>query len=815
MTTKKTNLKYIMDLLKNDKKIKITLQENIDVDKLNFIIENPELFNEKFDKKDWDEGYDPFVIAKKYLEKSVNGKVKVSYYQKRNVGRFFAKNSLSMQSLSKEIRHTIQKGYVDVDVVNAHPVFLNHLCDYHKIPNERLKYYIENRDEILNEIEDGKRIFLSLLNGGNKAYKECKNKTPFLREFKEEVELIHKKLTRQYKEEYKELKKRKKEEGKTHNTRGSFVNILLCSLENMILMNIYSFYGKPKDAVLCFDGLMINENMDPKLEECEKLVYSNLGIKIKLKIKPFDLGFDLSNYDIKKYKPVIQLKEYFSYNKIINKEVQMELVDEWMNNNVFLIDKGGKNNILTRNGNIDTLTKQYTFHYEVVKTEKFLNTMRATCYILNDEYDEELHEQVKKGVIKKNDLTDEEKFKIKKYVFNTLNEYFDHAIKTRKIKTYSGVEFEPFLGEDNKPELYDKFNMFTGFFFENYKIENENKIEFEGSPFYNHIRDQMCRGNEGEFNHLLDFIADIIQRPANVRGNGHLFISEQGTGKGLLAFFIQKLIGSQYCITYDNIKNYFKSFNMEQANKLFKVIEEVSDKGEAFSKADVLKADLTKMRDRIEPKGIDAYTINHYGRYFFFTNNDQALYIENSDRRYTIHKIKSDYANNKKYFDPMWKDVRDNEYCKVAFDFFATREYNELDVMEAYVNEIKTKQKVMNLSIVGKCIFEMIEDDFKGVDRYKNGYISITSFKDLFKGWCKDNGLNFKSTTLKTQLTKLGIEQERIYIKEGEKNKLVRAYNFNSEHLQDIFKKHLKDDNLTFDIIPRKEGMDKTYLFIE
>ncbi len=75
------------------------------------------------------EKWQPLTILNIYLNNSKQYKeyqhiIKVGYKQThKDIGRYFAKGSLSLQSLSKEVGHTISKDYYyDVDIVNAHPV---------------------------------------------------------------------------------------------------------------------------------------------------------------------------------------------------------------------------------------------------------------------------------------------------------------------------------------------------------------------------------------------------------------------------------------------------------------------------------------------------------------------------------------------------------------------------------------------------------------------------------------------------------------------------------------------------------------------
>lgn len=59
----------------------------------------------------------------------------------------FARGSLSLQCMFREVRNTIARDYYhDVDMANAHPVILRQFCDKLGIPCPVLASYIERRD---------------------------------------------------------------------------------------------------------------------------------------------------------------------------------------------------------------------------------------------------------------------------------------------------------------------------------------------------------------------------------------------------------------------------------------------------------------------------------------------------------------------------------------------------------------------------------------------------------------------------------------------------------------------------------------------
>lgn len=153
--------------------------------------------------------------------------------------------------------------------------------------------------------------------------------------------------------------------------------------------------------------------------------------------------------------------------------------------------------------------------------------------------------------------------------------FLSEYIYTRKIPYR--VEFYPFLARlqqntviNNEEIENDCFNMFTGFPLERVKLTEIKK--FENSHLYKHIRDELCNANIDEFNHLMDHIADMIQDPANIKTNAHLFYTKQGMGKGLLGEFMSKLLGSDHVISFENTEAYFGKFNADQCNKILKNI---------------------------------------------------------------------------------------------------------------------------------------------------------------------------------------------------------------------------------------------------
>ncbi len=323
---------------------KIEKTEMFNMNYLYHIIENKQYFKTFMKESSFKDNKDPFEMAEKYLSKSINGKIDVTYSQRKSHGRFYANKSLSLQSLCKKIRHTIAKEhYVDLDIANCHPVLLQYLCKKNNFVCTQLTEYIKNRDKYTTTGPDRdqfKEAFLCATNGGGKTNLDelindpkfglnCKPTIVFLKKYRKEMITIHEGFynMRDIKR-YDENVKKRREKGKDYNHKASYMNNLLCDLENDILMEILNFFKNPKDAILIFDGLMLKIKRDKyDLSGCEKHISSKFkGLKISLIEKPMNEYFDMSNRVILDYSESEKQKE-------VKSTLVKRLLNDILNNN--------------------------------------------------------------------------------------------------------------------------------------------------------------------------------------------------------------------------------------------------------------------------------------------------------------------------------------------------------------------------------------------------------------------------------------------------------------------------------------------------
>jgi len=277
-----------------------------------YIINNWKQIEKQIDK-DWDIDYKPKTIMTKYLnaykkDNLISIKYKKSDNYDNKIGRFFCNGGVGIQSLPRMIRHTICKNlYIDLDFKNCHPTILKTLCEYYGIECKNLTKYVNNREEILNQIcrsiqvnkKEAKDIYLHALNG-NKTIYDIENWRSIILEF----ERIHTEISNkpEFTELFNEVKSIHKE-----NTEAKMVNRILCYIENeclKVLFNIldinkcFDYHKGDKIYKVCpliFDGLQAldtKENRELLTEEflktISKTIHKRTGFYLDLVIKEFD-----------------------------------------------------------------------------------------------------------------------------------------------------------------------------------------------------------------------------------------------------------------------------------------------------------------------------------------------------------------------------------------------------------------------------------------------------------------------------------------------------------------------------------------------
>ena len=201
-----------------------------------------------------------FRLFKAHLMEMVQGKGGITRTYRFEASKSYGRRySAGLQGMKKVYRGALCKGIsTDIDLVNCHPTILEYICITHNIDCPFLTAYNANREKYLEKMilkekvsrEEAKEAFLIAT---NTEYQQRKYQLPFYTSYDNEMKDIQQELMKI--DEFKQMK----EDAKSVNTGGSFINLVMCKYENEILEEIMNCVKSRNLEIqtLMFDGLTI------------------------------------------------------------------------------------------------------------------------------------------------------------------------------------------------------------------------------------------------------------------------------------------------------------------------------------------------------------------------------------------------------------------------------------------------------------------------------------------------------------------------------------------------------------------------------
>lgn len=482
------------------------------------------------------------------------------------------------------------------------------------------------------------------------------------------------------------------------------------------------------------------------------------------------------------------------YKKSQNQSFTNKYVENIVNNVICNISNGGDNSIFCRNNKYCERSKVFLEDYTQVKYKTLAShsgNLRTYVRIINEKYLDELQAYTLALNIeskKKKKLPEEPvPYNTKILADNTDSSITGQMFLKNTFKSYSKPIFQPYLLEDNSrlKNYKNCLNLFTGFPF---KIKSRVSTDlYKNSLLRENVRKYLCNGDtEPEnFDYIEKHTAHMIQKPFERVDMAILIIGSQGTGKDLWCNHLSKLIGLEYYLEYAGIKPLFKNFNALQGRKLLTKLNEISDRGDDFENHNLLKEKITAARILIEKKGYDSYYLDNFTRYYGFSQHDNVVIVENTDRRFFMIKTNNEKANNTEYFSKIIKESENIELVQSSFNYYATLDISNFNPRNFPKTKFRDDQKIQSLANHLKFFYYLFENSS---DEYKK-FVSDT-FCDYIS-WATSS--NIKVSCNKLNFTKdmqrLGIKTKKIQINNVRKDGVIITH----ESLQQNFRDYMKN----------------------
>lgn len=279
------------------------------------------------------------------------------------------------------------------------------------------------------------------------------------------------------------------------------------------------------------------------------------------------------------------------------------------------------------------------------------------------------------------------------------------------INNYNGVSFYPFGPKtlQNTPDSI--FNIFTGFLHQ-YKDDfvPDDKIV---DTFRNMYKEILCNNVEKSFEFEMKKLAHMIQRPEIKTEAVSIFKAGQGVGKSFLLMFLMKYVfGKHLSITIYDQKQLTNKFNSHLMGKLFCILEEGVDLGNA-NDISMFKGMIRAPIINIEYKGINVFdAMDCCMNFFIATNNDYNRLLGESDERTANFNICNEkYKRNTTYFGEMSAILNNYQAGEHIFHYLANMDISDFDVRNVPENEEKLRKKINASPSFIRFLYKLYKND--------------------------------------------------------------------------------------------------------
>jgi len=317
-------------------------------------------------------------------------------------------------------------------------------------------------------------------------------------------------------------------------------------------------------------------------------------------------------------------------------------------------------------------------------------------------------------------------------------DFFSVWSKDNTKRTYKRIGFYPDASEC-PVDVYNCFMKAEASF-----LPSGETVDLE--PILHHIR--VMAGNEtigSDF--ILDYFAQIVQYPAVLMGIAILLYGDQGVGKDIIVnWFGESVLGLHQYYMIGKASKCFGTFNSDLEGKLLIHCDEV-DRKTTHENADDLKRMITCGRIRIEGKGRDAKSnVKSFCRFFFTTNNMNALKVEDSNRRYAVFRSSEEHICDASYFNRLTEYMKRPEVIRAFYDFLMARDISKFHHTNIPKNELYREMKRSSMDSILQWVLDT-EEGFMDEEDGTPIQNKTTDWLQMYNSWAVANNVDRASIT--------------------------------------------------------------------
>jgi hypothetical protein len=249
-------------------------------------------------------------------------------------------------------------------------------------------------------------------------------------------------------------------------------------------------------------------------------------------------------------------------------------------------------------------------------------------------------------------------------------------------------------------DVADAYNLWRGFACE--------AIPGAGhQPFLDHLRDNVCSGNEEHYQYLLRWMARAVQKPGE---QGHVAVvlrGGRGAGKGTVAQIFGSLFGRHF-LHISSAKHLVGQFNAHLRDCVFLFADEAFYAGDKQHES-VLKTLVTEDTIIVEGKGVDAEPSPNFVHLLMASNDQWVVPAGEDERRFFVLNVSEERKQDKAYFKALHRQMEEGGR-EALLHYLMTLDLSDFEVRNVPSTEALREQKEHNLSAEQEWLLPIIEE---------------------------------------------------------------------------------------------------------
>lgn len=263
----------------------------------------------------------------------------------------------------------------------------------------------------------------------------------------------------------------------------------------------------------------------------------------------------------------------------------------------------------------------------------------------------------------------------------------------RQRRQFETIVFAP------EKDIKNAYNLWRGFAFE--------AIKGDCGLYLDHVKDNLCHGDQGLYEYLIGWMARAVQKPATAGETAVVLRGRMGTGKGIFASNFGKLFGRHYQYVSD-AKHLVGHFNSHLRDAVVVFADEAFYAGDKTHES-VLKSLVTEDSFQIEAKGVDAETCSNYTHIVMASNSDWVVPAGADERRYFMLDVSDKSIQDTDYFGPIVAQMKKGGREALLF-YLMSYDISKFNVRDLPKTDALKDQKMKTMSAEKDWWYAILQD---------------------------------------------------------------------------------------------------------